>query len=67
MKTSPMVQRQLIIHPIIKSGLLPYVFASLRPIAVNKTPKKNIDPNRLISKLGAQYKFISDIQLSNDL
>jgi hypothetical protein len=62
-----MVQRQLIIHPTIRRGLLPYVFAILRPIAVNSTPKKNIDPNKLISMLGAQYKSISEIQFIKDL
>ena len=48
MKTSPNVHPKVIRHPAISNGLLPYLLANLRPIAQKRTPKKKIDPKRLI-------------------
>ena len=67
MNTRPKQHAKLIQHPMIRNGRLPYLFANLSPIAQKSTPKKKIDPKRLISKLGLQYISISETQFVNDL
>lgn len=53
-KTSPSQQTVAMQQPIIKIGLLPYLFAACRPTIQNKTPKKKIEPYMLIKKDGVQ-------------
>ena len=47
MNTNPIQHAKLIKHPMIKTGLLPYLLAACSPIAQKSTPKKKIDPKRL--------------------
>ena len=62
MKTRPTVHPKLMKHPTMRTGLRPHLLSAWRPIPQNRTPKKNIDPKRVVSIDSAQYRFISDIQ-----